>query len=117
MHIDSMFTKYEVSVCTLDTRSDGSFTHAAWFYPAWTKVHQAVIGIGQSQQYNLQPTLEHIVLSELRLFFRIIGLNPDLISVTLKWFDHVTPWKYNFSIDSMFAKIWNFCLYSWYKVR
>jgi len=106
----------------LDTGSDGSFIHSRCIPPGveLTKVEpRAVVGLHQSQQYNLQATLENIVLPELcssksitkfdflvsnhdtspdiilgNDFLSAIGLNPDPVSATIKWFDHVIPWKH-----------------------
>jgi len=106
----------------LDTGSDGSSIHSRCIPPGvkLTQIEpRAVIGLHQSQQYSLQATLENIVLPELcssksitkfdflvsnhdtspdiipgNDFLSAIGLNPDPISVTIKWFDHVIPWKH-----------------------
>jgi len=105
----------------LDTGSDASFIHERCIPSTVvpTKVKpKSVVGLHQTQVFDKQVTLKDITLPEFTTtkvittfnlivsnhdttpdiilgndFLSTIGLIPDPVSQTIKWFDHVIPWK------------------------
>jgi len=105
----------------LDTGSDTSFIHERCI-PSTVKPIQvkpkSVVGLHQTQEFDKQVTLRDITLPEFTTtkvittfdlivsnhdttpdiilgndFLSSIGLIPDPVSQTIKWFDHIIPWK------------------------